>query len=156
MERSMRNGLTPAEEDPVLHQYLTTLPSFTPATSLFEERVLARVRRPVPGWLRQVHGAVRGFARTGRVWLVLGPLAVGSVISITAAVIVATVYASDVGRFFTWLWGEGLPTAWSHTRADFTEAAAAVSLTFGTLASSAGILLLCGWGLYRTARVRPR
>jgi hypothetical protein len=85
--------LTPAEEDPVAHRYLSTLPSFAPSAG-FEDRVMSQVWRPAPAWLRCTQGAVTGLFPRKHAWTWAGGLAAASVCSL--AIITALVVAYSV------------------------------------------------------------
>lgn len=116
--------LTPAEEDPVAHRYLSTLPSFAPSAG-FEDRVMSQVWRPAPAWLRYTQRAVTGLFPRKHAWLWAGGLAAASACSlaiITALVVAYSVQVETAWSAFTG--GLGLP-AWR----------AALSLTIGLVSS---------------------
>ena len=50
MRDSDHRDPTPQDEDPVLHGHLAGLPAMAPEPG-FDDRVLARVRRPAPRWI---------------------------------------------------------------------------------------------------------
>jgi len=102
--------LTPADEDPVIHRHLAALPAFTPAT-LFEDRVLSRVWMPDPEWARNVRAVGREWTDTGRIWLVLGALALGSLIPAAVGASLVGAFASEIAAGIEWLFDVGLPTA---------------------------------------------
>jgi hypothetical protein len=155
-------GLTPAEEDPLLHRYLADLPAFGP-NRLFDERVLARVRRPDPEWVENVRRAGRELFQTGRGWFLVGGLALGSLLPLMVLVAAGVTFDGEIGRGFAWLFDRGLPSAWTGVSGQVTELLSqgetrlyALPFSGGTLRTFAGgslvLLAGCAWGLRRTMR----
>jgi hypothetical protein len=125
--------LTPAQEDPAIHRMLSTLPAWMPGPG-FDNRVLARVWRPHPLWLRRVEGYWGELVETGQVWLIVGAFALGSLIPIIALTALVAAHTAEIGAFLGWLVTVGIPVAW-----------AAVSVVAYLV-----LLASCAWGLYRT------
>ncbi|NIR02439.1 MAG: hypothetical protein GTN78_19940 [Gemmatimonadales bacterium] len=153
-------GRTPAEEDPELHRHLEALTQFSPGVG-FENRVMARVYRPAPAWLRTARAAGRDAVETGRAWTVLGVLSAGSLVSWAVAVGFILEYAAQIGAGLRWFFGTGLPYAWETVTAYVAELLATVytlvsawAPSGGALAAAAALsflgLVACAWGLYRT------
>lgn len=90
------HGMTPAEEDPELHRMLVTLPTPEPTGGL-EERVLSRVWRPAPRSVGRVRAATRDMIDSGRIWLIVGSLAFGSLLPLAAALVVSRIFAQQIG-----------------------------------------------------------
>ncbi len=133
MEDRPMSELTPAQEDPAIHRMLSTLPAWMPGPG-FDNRVLARVWRPHPLWLRRVEGYWGELVETGQVWLIVGAFALGSLIPIIALTALVAAHTAEIGAFLGWLVTVGIPVAW-----------AAVSVVAYLV-----LLASCAWGLYRT------
>jgi hypothetical protein len=106
--------LTPAEEDPVVHRYLSALPSLAP-TAGFEDRVMAQVWRPTPAWIQRIRCAAAGLFPRRRAWVWAGGLATASTCSL--AIIIALMATNSVQVETAWsafTGGLGLP-AWRAT-----------------------------------------
>ena len=69
--------LQSAPDDPVLDRYLRSLPRFAPRTG-FEDRVLARVRKPLPMRVRRARESVVAWAKPARLWWATGLAAASS------------------------------------------------------------------------------
>lgn len=158
-DRTM-SEVTPAEEDPAIHRVLATLPAWTPGPG-FENRVLARVWRPHPLWLRRVEGYWGELAETGQVWLIIGAFALGSLIPLIALTALIAAHTAEIGAFLGWLVAEGIPVAWAATWAFIAGVVSTVNTVASALLPNARALLLavvaflvllasCAWGLYRT------
>jgi hypothetical protein len=158
------DGLTPSEEDPVVHRMLSGLPSAEPRRSL-ADRVLSHVRRPHPMWMRRIDDVIRGLVDSGRIWLVIGGLAVGSLLPVAVAVIGITFFAPALASGFEVAVNDLLPLGWSYVRNEamsLVETGLAwadglalhprawLMIGIGTLIGLAG----CGWGLHRTMTPR--
>jgi hypothetical protein len=159
-------ALTPADEDPVIHRHLAALPAFTPAT-LFGDRVLSRVWMPEPAWARNVRVVGRDWTDSGRMWLVFGALALGSLIPTAAGVTLVAAFASEIAAGIAWLFDVGLATGAAGTAdelaARWSQIAPADALgrltasQIATLtAGSVALLVGCTWGLRTTMRPRVR
>lgn len=163
-EMNERNdaALTPAEEDPVVHRHVTAMAAFTPAT-LLAERVLSQVRMPEPLWARNARAVWNDWTESGRIWLVFGALALGSLIPTAVAATLVASFASEIADGTRWLFDVGLATAVAATASEFATrwtqltsdgpmrltAPQVVGMGVGL-----GVILAgCGWGL-RTA-MRP-
>jgi hypothetical protein len=158
------NAQTPAQEDPAVHRALATLPAFGPAT-WFEDRVMSRVRRPLPPWLKQALAGWRHYVESGRIYGVVGALAVGSLLPATAALLLASTFREQIGDGVAWFFSVGVPYVGAHIAADVAEVASEVNTMVGALfpsttvlaAAAAGSVVMlagCAWGLYRTMNVR--
>jgi len=152
--------LSPGDEDPAIHRALSTLPAWTPGPG-FENRVLARVWRPHPLWLRRIEGYWGELVETGQVWLVAGAFALGSLIPIIALTALAAAHTAEIGAFVGWLVAEGIPLAWAATWAFISGVVSNVNTLASALLPNARALLLaavaflvllasCAWGLHRT------
>ncbi|MDH3291961.1 MAG: hypothetical protein OEO20_07280 [Gemmatimonadota bacterium] len=126
MTDAIANGLTPAEEDPILHRYLNALPAAVPMAGL-SDRVLSGVWRPAPRWIRTGRAAMHDMTASGRIWLVIGALAVGSLVPLAAAVVLVGVFAESIGGGLRWLVAEGIPFAWVAFTADLQGALGTVA-----------------------------
>lgn len=148
-------------DDPVLDRYLRSLPRLVPRPG-FEDRVMARVRRPLPMRVRRARERVLAFATPGRVWWASGLAAASS--------------AAWTVTLWSWLSGGRLETAgaWLTTEVGLPALSAALDLvtagsrlvTLWTLGTyqllgppvlAAGVTMmfvpvLAAWGLYLTAR----
>jgi hypothetical protein len=112
MEDRPMSELTPAQEDPAIHRMLSTLPAWMPGPG-FDNRVLARVWRPHPLWLRRVEGYWGELVETGQVWLIVGAFALGSLIPIIALTALVAAHTAEIGAFLGWLVTVGIPVAWA-------------------------------------------
>ncbi|HEX9726921.1 MAG TPA: hypothetical protein VGA37_00280 [Gemmatimonadales bacterium] len=77
---------TPSDTDSDLDNRLKTL-ARVPVPARFEDRVLARVRIPLPAWLRRTSKGVRAMLSGPRGWMILGgfSLATAAAWSVTVA-----------------------------------------------------------------------
>jgi len=64
---------------------------------------------------------------SGRIWLVIGALAVGSLVPLAAAVVLVGVFAESIGGGLRWLVAEGIPFAWVAFTADLQGALGTVA-----------------------------
>jgi hypothetical protein len=97
--------LTPAEEDPVLHGYLATLPQAMPSQGL-QRRVLTRVWRPAPRWVREAEARWIDSVESGRIWFVLGAIAAGSLIPLAVTTGLLVTFSSQIGALSAWMISE--------------------------------------------------
>jgi hypothetical protein len=156
--------LTPSEEDPVVHRMLSGLPTPEPRRSL-ADRVLSHVRRPHPRSMRRIENVMRGLVDSGRIWLVIGGLAVGSLLPVAVGVIGITFLAPTLAGAVDAAVNDFLPLGWTFVRSEamslFETGLAWASgfelphrawlmIALGTLIGLAG----CGWGLHRTMTPR--
>lgn len=153
---------TPEREDPALHRLLTSLPRYAPSPG-FEHRVLSRVYRPAPAWVRALRGRdTRAFdTRKLRWWL--GGVAVSSAVSTIVLVIAASTYWMQLetawSTFSTGLvlgtWREAIAVT-ADIVIVMSRAVAQWGLTAsGALALGVGVVLvlsLSAWGLHHTMR----
>lgn len=160
MEDRTMSELTPAQEDPAVHRMLSTLPAWTPGPG-FDNRVLARVWRPHPLWLRRVEAYWGELVETGQVWLIVGAFALGSLIPIIALTALVAANTAEIGAFLGWLVTEGIPVARAAVWAFISEIVSTVNTMASALLSNARALMVavvaylvllasCAWGLYRT------
>lgn len=84
------------EEDPAIDRALTGLGRFSPRQG-FEDRVVSRVRVPLPHWLRGLRDAIRSVTSGITGWTMLATFAVATV----AAWATGTVYAA---RYWGPIW----------------------------------------------------
>lgn len=151
--------LTPAEEDPTVDGWLNSLSELSPGDD-FEDRVMARVQVPAPGWLHALQGGTKALFSRRRVWVWAGGLATASAASLAVIVSlvvshwmqVETAWSVAVNGFALDAWRSivafvaqsvvtmsAMGTAWSVTGATVLYAA------LGVAAVTAG----SGWGLYK-------
>jgi hypothetical protein len=165
-DRNDVTRLTPAEEDPLLHQYLAQVPAFAPGPS-FGNHVLSRVWRPEPEWVRNVRFFARDLVDTGRIWLLIGAVTFGSLIPLAVLLGSGAVFSAELGAGIDWLFNRGIPAAWTATLDDISVALspirtqlAAVPLSGEVLrivaVGSIPVFALCAWGLSRTMRAKVR
>ncbi len=158
--------LTPAEEDPVLHRCLTALPVYDP-TALFADRVLARVWRPEPEWVRNVRFTAEELTETGRIWLLIGAVTFGSLIPLAVLLGGGAIFATEVGAGIDWLLQTGLPAMWAAAMGDVSSQLSHLGTRLSGLPVSAHtlralavasipVLVVCAWGLHRTMRAKVR
>lgn len=152
----------PGDEDPTLHAQLTTLPMLAPRSGL-ADRVLLRVRLPLPPRVRRIRDRGRSLVESGRIWFLAAPFAIGGLGTFVTVVVLASIYWSDIGAGLTWLVSVGGVAAWEATaaalaQARFQIAAGLAALGFGAamltfLGTAAAVLLAASaWGLYRMVR----
>jgi hypothetical protein len=160
MEDHSMSELTPAQEDPGIHRMLSTLPAWTPGPG-FDNRVLARVWRPHPLWLRRAEAYWGELVETGQVWLIMGAFALGSLIPIIALTALVAANTAEIGAFLAWLVTDGIPVAWAAVRAFISGIVSTVNTVVSALLPNARALMVagvaylvllasCAWGLYRT------
>lgn len=158
------NALMPAEEDPAIHRMLSDLPTPEPRRNL-ADRVLSHVRRPHPFWVRRIEAGVGEMVESGRIWLVIGGLAVGSLLPVALAVGGVFFFAPTLAKAFDVAVAEWLPAAWTYVRLEAMslvetghtwvggfalEPHTWLVVTGGMLA----VLTGCVWGLRRTMTPR--
>jgi len=162
MSEVVNNGLTPAAEDPVLHELLTSLPQPQPTRAL-EDRVMSGVFRPPPAWARRASAVWFDLKASGRVWILVGGLAAGSVIPLAALVVGAFMVAPHTGQLVGFTMTDIVPylqAALAATSASLIETLdQPLSLLAGAnllpwAAGAATLCVGCGWGLYRTMTPR--
>jgi hypothetical protein len=152
--------LTPAQEDPAIHRMLSTLTAWTPGPG-FDSRVLARVWRPHPLWLRRAEAYWGELVETGQVWLIAGAFALGSLIPVIALTALVSAHMAEIWTFLDWLVAEGIPVAWMATLAFLSGVVSTVNTVASALLPNARALTLavvaylvllagCAGGLYRT------
>lgn len=157
-------GLTPAEEDPELHRIVTGLPTAEPPGGL-EDRVLSHVWRPAPSPLRRVRAAGKELVDSGRIWLIVGGLALGSLVPLSTMFVVTRLFSHEIGGALSTAASEAGP--WlaamvSNQTASLIETARAYLAGLGLagttwaaiVGGSAAFSVACAWGLYRTMTPR--
>jgi hypothetical protein len=98
------------DEHVMLDRQLALLQHFSPASG-FEDRVMAQVLTPAPSWLRALKRRGQALADTGRLWWLLGGLAVASMFSICVVSVVIALNAGAVTASLGDLYAQvGLPT----------------------------------------------
>ncbi len=156
------NRNTPAEEDPVVHGYLTALRRPEPRPGL-ANRVLVNVWQPKPRWLRRFEASYADLVESGRIWFVLGAFAAGSLIPVAASV--ALVWAW--GNQLAWGADRVVPDLWAGIVAGWQAAVAEVSAVWNASIPGTDLLMtaaivtvvttvICSVGLYRMVRIRGK
>ena len=160
MNDRLRFEPAPAEEDPILHDYLSALPNFAPRVSL-ETKVLTHVWRAPPRWVGQVQRRWVESVETGRIWFVLGALAAGSLIPLGVAAGLTIAFADQIGALGTWMVARFGPSIagvlaayWASSTQSVTSWwAANVPLHLGAwVGGVAGVSTLSAIGLFLTLR----
>lgn len=154
--------LTPDREDPVLHAYLTALPSYSPREG-FQDRVMSRVWTPAPAWVRPLVSHVRAFGHPRRAWALAGGLAFTSSVFIAAVVALAVANWMHVETAWRLFFGTVLLGTWSVV-VHWTAASVAAVVRWFQLLDVGGSTLVAGtcavtlvvlssaWGLLRTMK----
>lgn len=150
---------TPAEEDPIVDRWLTSLPELSPSAD-FESAVMARVWVPAPRWVQSVQTATRAVFQRKRLWMWAGGLAASSAASLAVIVTlmishwvqVETAWSTFVGGFVVEAWRAsvaliGQTVATGMAMRDMWGLNGTVVL-FALLAAAA-VTACSGWGLYR-------
>ena len=162
MSEVVNTGLTPADEDPVLHELLTSLPHLQPSRTL-EDRVLSGVYRPSPAWARRARTAWIELTESGRIWILIGGVAAGSVIPLVALVVGAVMLAPHTGQVVSFTMNDIVPYLQSALAAPSASLIETLDQPLATIAgvnwlgwitSAATLCAGCGWGLYRTMTPR--
>lgn len=159
MDELTPGGPEPAD-DPAVGRYLIALAAFTPSPR-FADRVLARVWRPIPRWLRDFRERV---LTPARVRAAAGTLAAGSFLWQAALAAFLVSAPAEARSAVSWVGGEVWPFVWRPAQAYLETGLAMATAYSGALAQhwttlaaagAAGLVLLagCTWGLYRTALV---
>lgn len=149
MNDRLRFEPTPAEEDPILHDYLSALPNLAPRVSL-ETKVLTHVWRAPPRWVGQMQRRWVESVETGRIWFVLGALAAGSLIPLGVAAGLTIAFADQIGALGTWMVARFGP---SSTQSVTSWWAANVPLHLGAwVGGVAGVSTFSAIGLFLTLR----
>ncbi len=151
--------LTPAEEDPIVDRWLTSLPELSPSAD-FEDAVMARVWAPAPHWVQSVQRVAGTLFDRKHAWKWATGLAASSAASVAVIVTLAvnywvqleTAWASFVDGVAIDLWRAG--TAWLGQTVATTVAFGeswGVNGTVVTYASIAGFVVTAfsAWGLHR-------
>lgn len=162
MNDVVNNGLTPADEDPILHELLTSLPQPQPSRTL-EDRVLSGVYRPSPAWARHARAKWNEFTESGRAWILIAGLAAGSVIPLAVLAVGIAMLAPHAGTAVSFTTTEIIPHARAAVAAPWASlietlhhpiAAMAGGNWLGWVAGAATLCVGCAWGLYRTMTPR--
>ena len=149
----------PADEDPVVHGYLTALGRPSPAPGL-ANRVLVNVWKPKPVWLRRLIARYDELVESGRIWFIVGAFAAGSLIPIA----VVTVGFVAWGNQIAWGFGEIGPSVWGAVVSAWNTAIGEASTLLNTFMPSGDFLktaglvtsittVICSVGLYRMMRL---
>lgn len=165
-DRNDVTKLTPAEEDPVLHRHLAAVTAYAPR-ALFDDHVLSRVWRPDPEWIRNVRFAGEELVDTGRVWLWIGAVTVGSLIPLAVLLGGGTTFATEIGAGIDWMFQKGIPSLWTAASSDMSRTLSQLETRMAALplgsealravaAGSIPVLAVCAWGLSRTMRAKRR
>jgi hypothetical protein len=171
MEETPRFYPIAAEEDPEVHRYLVTLERYAPHPSL-ADRVLVRVRRPDPRWLRDVRDRAAALVASGRIWYVVAAFAIGSLIPQIALVALGTAYADVLSQYAGLMTAQFLPRLLEAALSAITGARFIITSRLGVAlplgltlweaaAIAAALTLAAAYGLHRTLagwngrRVRP-
>ncbi len=133
MNEPNSTSITPAEEDPVVHGWLASLPELAPRLG-FEDAVMSRVRVPAPSWVLSVQNATRHVFAGKRVWMWAGGLAATSAVSLAIVVTLTVSY---------WMQVE---TAWSLFATGFAVEAWRAVVTVAAKTASTGFALSAFWG----------
>ena len=154
--------LTPDKEDPVLHAYLTALPSYSPRDG-FQDRVMSRVWKPAPAWVKPFVVRARAFAHPRRIWMLAGGLAFTSSIFMAATVALAVANWMHVETAWRLFVGTVMLGAWSVV-VQWTAASVAAVVRWFQLLDVGGSTIVVGlcaatlvvlssaWGLLRTLK----
>ena len=164
MSDDLHTGLTPADEDPVIHRMISTLPTPQPRRE-FGDLVLSKVWRPDPRWARRARGVMRDAIESGRIWLVVGGLAVGSLLPIAAVAVGISVFAPTIVGGVETLVTRSIPLGWTFVVTQIASLFETVLASTAQLGlpprawgliglTSGSALAVCGWGLYRTMTPR--
>lgn len=157
-ERNVR-GITPGDEDPIVHRYLVALPRFEPRRG-FEARVLMRVWRPLPPTLRRLRDALE---RSHAPAIVLGVLAFGAFVWQAALVGLVLSLPAEARAVAVDFVNDWVPMAWNTVRDQVTELATPVlgylggywtPEIFWATAVAAVLAIGCAFGLYWTMRLQ--
>lgn len=159
MNESPVTQLTPADEDPFVHRHLAALASFAPGEA-FADRVMTRVWRPAPAWVRRTAELGRRVFSRKRVWAWTGGLAAASAISALLAIGLALTYSVQLETAWSVVAGGWLVNVWRRVLGEAVGMITALSgidgvanialptLVGGALGAAA-VMLVSGWGLWR-------
>ena len=151
--------LTPADEDPVVHGYLTALGRPAPVSGL-ANRVLVNVWQPKPAWLSRIEAWYGELVESGRIWFVVGAFAAGSLIPIAVSALAVVAWGDQLawgaGEFGPQLWA-AVVTGWNSALSEISKAWTTYMPGSGFLKAAALVTLLttviCSIGLYRMVRL---
>ncbi len=157
MDDLIPGGLDPAD-DHAIRRYVSTLQAFTPSPG-FVERVLARVWRPVPRWLRQLRERV---LPPHRIRAGVAVLAAGAFLWQAAlAVLIATFpdrATSGLARLTSDAWPWLVETGRDYLARGFDLVTPTITtlLPSGTVVAALSgaaltVMTVSTWGLYRLA-----
>jgi hypothetical protein len=159
MEDVTTRAIPPAEEDPVVHRYLASLPQYSPSPG-FDDRVMARVFAPAPRWLQGVRQRWWSLVDTGRVWWLLGGFAGAYALALASVLVLVTLHGAAVESFIGSLlsdiglpmWRGGLGVFAGITQkaySIFSTTTASGPPSLAAVVSLASVLMANGWMLYR-------
>jgi hypothetical protein len=129
--------LTPAEEDPIVDRWLSSLPEFAPHAG-FDDAVMRRVHVPVPLWLQTVQSGTRRLFSGKRAWAWAGGLATSSAVSMAVLISWAVSH---------WVQVE---TAWSLFVDRYAVDAWRATITLAVKVFGTGLAVRDAWGLNST------
>lgn len=95
---------SPAEEDPFVHQWLSSLSHFSPQSG-FDERVLSRVWRPDPLWMQTLRRLARRTLQRRLAWRWGAALAASSCLWLFGIAVVASTHWVQVETMMSVLVG---------------------------------------------------
>ena len=149
------NQLHPADEDPVVHGYLSTLKHIQPRRG-FQDRVLVNVWGPPPRWIRQARQGLAQWIESRRIWFVIAAFAAGSLIPVAVGAVVVMAWGEQAARAFgrfgpqVWSavvtgWNAGLTTTADFLTAHMPDGGTVALISVVTLITT----LICVGGLFR-------
>ncbi len=157
-----RNARTPAEEDPLVHGFLMTLPHFAPRAGI-ENRVLTHVWLPLPSWLRQVSEQAQSPGAIRAMWMVVGVFAAATAATVSGVIAITITYWAELTAGWS-RFGERIALPALRVVPDSSkELLSTLNVMIAELVPSGTTLMLgaaistvifalCAWGLRRTIR----
>ncbi len=157
-----RNARTPAEEDPLVHGFLMTLPHFAPRPGI-ENRVLTHVWLPFPPWLRQVREQAQSPGAIRATWMVVGVFAAATAATVSCVIAITITYWAELTAGLS-QFGERIALPALRVVPDSSkELLSTLNVMIAELVPSGTTLMLgaaistvifalCTWGLHRTIR----
>ena len=157
-----RNARTPAEEDPLVHGLLMTLPHFAPRAGI-ENRVLTHVWLPFPPWLRHLREQAQSPGAIRAMWMVVGVFAAATAATVSGVIAITITYWAELTAGLS-RFGERIALPALRVVPDSSEellltlnvmiaelVPSGTTLMLGAAISTV-IFALCAWGLFRTIR----
>jgi hypothetical protein len=90
------------DDDPEADRLLAGLGRFSPQRG-FEDRVVGRVRIPLPRWLRSMRQYFRGLTSGVTGWTVLGTFSLATAAAWTSVAVIGAQYSGEIGA----VWNQG-------------------------------------------------